>query len=72
MKKGWRIVLIIVLICVVFGMVCAGVGLLTGADGERISSIIARRCEERYNLDLDAFIHQWIPEVIQSFRSQVA
>ena len=64
MKKGFTLIELLVVI----GMIAV----LTGADGERISSIIARRCEERYNLDLDAFIHQWIPEVIQSFRSQVA
>ena len=71
MKKGWRVSLIIVAICIAFGAVCAGVGVLTGADTERIGAIIERRCEDRYNLDLDAFIHQWIPEVVQIFKAEL-
>ena len=65
MKKGWRVILVIVAICIAFGAVCAGVGVLTGADTDRIGAIVERRCEDRYNLDLDAFIPQWIPEVVQ-------
>ena len=71
MKKGWRVIPIIVAICIAFGAVCAGVGVLTGADTERIGAIIERRCEDRYNLDLDAFIHQWIPEVVQIFKAEL-
>ena len=71
MKKGWRVILIIVVICIAFGAVCAGVGVLTGADTERIGAIIERRCEDRYNLDLDAFIHLWIPEVVQIFKAEL-
>ena len=71
MKKGWRVILVIVAICIAFGAVCAGVGVLTGADTERIGAIIERRCEDRYNLDLDAFIHQWIPEVVQIFKAEL-
>ncbi len=71
MKKGWRVILIIVVICIAFGAVCAGVGVLTGADTDRIGSIIERRCEDRYNLDLDAFLHQWIPEVVQIFKAEL-
>ena len=36
MKKGWRIILSIVLVALVMGGLCFGVGLLTGADLERI------------------------------------
>ena len=36
MKKGWRIILGIVLVAVIFGGLCCGVGVLTGADRERI------------------------------------
>lgn len=71
MKKGWRVILIIVAICIAFGAVCAGVGVLTGADTDRIGAIVERRCEDRYNLDLDAFIHQWIPEVVQIFKAEL-
>ncbi len=72
MKKGWRIILVLVAICIAFGAVCAGVGVLTGADTERVGAIIERRCEERYNLDLDAFLHEWIPEVAGTFRNALS
>ena len=36
MKKGWRVILGIVLVAVIFGGLCCGVGLLTGADTDRI------------------------------------
>lgn len=36
MKKGWRIILGIVLGAILVGAVCFGVGLLTGADMARI------------------------------------
>ena len=36
MKKGWRIILGIFLVAVIFGGLCCGVGILTGADFDRI------------------------------------
>ena len=36
MKKGWNIILMIVLAVVVLGAVCMGVGFITGADTARI------------------------------------
>ena len=36
MKKGWRIIFGIVLVALVFGGLCCGVGLLTGAEFDRI------------------------------------
>lgn len=36
MKKGWRIVLIIVLAAILLGAISMGVGILTGADVGRI------------------------------------
>ena len=36
MKKGWRIILTIVLVVLILGGVCFGVGLLTGGDVDRI------------------------------------
>ena len=46
MKKGWRIVITIVLVAALLGAVCVGVGLMTGADGIRIFSIL----DDRYLL----------------------
>ena len=36
MKKGWRVILGIVLVALVLGGLCTGVGFLTGADTQRI------------------------------------
>ncbi|MBQ5406162.1 MAG: hypothetical protein IIU18_05970 [Oscillospiraceae bacterium] len=46
MKKAGRIVLIIVLVAVLLGAVCVGVGLMTGADAMRVYSTL----DERYNI----------------------
>ncbi len=37
MKNGWRVILSIVVVVVILGGVCVGVGLLTGADTGRIN-----------------------------------
>lgn len=39
MKQIWKIVLIAVLILIVLGMVCAAIGLFTGASVERMIEI---------------------------------
>lgn len=46
MRKGWRIVLFIVVAALFLGTVCVGVGVLTGADGDRIYQTL----DERYHL----------------------
>ena len=43
MKKGWRVVISIVMIAVLLGAVCVGVGMLTGADISRIYSVLDKR-----------------------------
>ena len=43
MKKGWKVVLIVMLIAVVLGGVCIGVGSMTGADMDRIYSVLDNR-----------------------------
>ncbi len=63
MKKGWNIILVIVVICIAIGAVCAGVGVLTGADFDRIGSVLEEYIAEQHNVDADLFIHEWIPEV---------
>ena len=40
MKKAWRVILVIVAIAITIGAVCAGVGVLTGADPDRIGAIL--------------------------------
>ena len=36
MKSGWKIILIVVVIAILLGAICIGVGAMTGADFTRI------------------------------------
>ena len=46
MKKAWRVILVIVLAVIVFGGVCLGVGIMTGADVSRIYTVL----DKQFNL----------------------
>lgn len=48
MKKGWYIILVIVLAALLLGAVCVGVGFITGADTARIYSVL----DDKYNITL--------------------
>ena len=72
MRRGWKIVLIIVAVCIAFGIVSAGVGTLTGADTDRIGAILEQRIGERNNVDVDALIHEWVPQVVEIVKDQVS
>lgn len=48
MKKGWKIVMAIVLIVIVIGIVGVGVGVLTGAEYTRIYSVL----DDQYRIDM--------------------
>lgn len=50
MKKGWRVIIIIVLVAVLLGGVSLAVGFMTGAETTRIMDTL----DARYN------IHMWI------------
>ena len=43
MNKAWRVIIFIVLIAILLGAVCIGVGLITGADTERIYTVLDDR-----------------------------
>ena len=43
MKKGWRVILVIVLVAILLGAVCVGVGLMTGGDMPRILEAMDER-----------------------------
>lgn len=62
MKKAWRVVLIIVLVALVLGAVCAAVGLITGADLPRILSVL----DDRYGINL--YIN-WFNELMADVRA---
>ncbi len=65
MKKAWRIIIVIVVICFAVGAVSAGVGVLTGADFVRIGTTLNEQFAEKYHYDLNAIIHEWIPQSAQ-------
>ena len=46
MKNGWRIIIIVVLIAILLGGICLGVGVITGADMSHIYETL----DEQYNL----------------------
>jgi len=70
-KKAWNVILVIVVICIAVGAVSAGVGVLTGADFDRIGAALEERVAEKHNVDLNAFIHDWIPESLGIIRDEV-
>lgn len=57
MKKSWKVIIVIVLIAILLGAVCIGVGLLTGADFPRIVSILDNRYHVKvyYEYGIDLF-----------------
>ncbi len=46
MKTGWRIILTIVVLAILLGSICFGVGLLTGGNPDRV----LQRLNEDYHL----------------------
>ena len=71
MKKGWRIVLTIVIICFALGAVSAAVGLMTGADFDRIGSGIEDWAAEKYNVDARLFFQEWLPQSMKVIREDL-
>ena len=47
MKKSWKIVGVIILTVFVLGLICIGVGYLTGADFSRIYPVI----DDKFQID---------------------
>ena len=56
MKSGWKIILLVVLIAILLGAVCMGVGMMTGADFPRIWSTL----DDKYHVDM---YYQYFMEV---------
>lgn len=69
MKKGWRIIITIVLVAILLGAVSVGVGLMTGGDLPRIYAAL----DERYH---PALYYDYVLQVIDvlwgAVRSAVA
>lgn len=71
MNKVWRVILVIVVISVAVGAVSAGVGIFTGADFDRIGAVLQEDVAKTFNVDLNAFIREWIPEAFAVLRSEL-
>ena len=48
MKSGWKIILIVVVIAILLGAICIGVGAMTGADFSRIWAML----DNRYHVEM--------------------
>ena len=64
MAKGWKIVTAISFAAIVLGAVFIGVGLLTGAEFERIISTL----DQRYQLTM---YYNWVLESINAILAQI-
>lgn len=60
MRKGWRIIITIVLIVALLGAVSVGVGLMTGAEMDRIYSVV----DERYNVTAWLEYYQQVYDIL--------
>lgn len=64
MAKGWKIVIAISFTAIVLGAVCIGVGLLTGAEFDRIISTL----DQRYML---TEYYNWFVEAVNAVIEQI-
>ena len=64
MKKGWRIIGIVVLIAALLGAVSVGVGMLTGAGLDRIFSVL----DEQYHIEI---YYDYIVSAVRAVLSSV-
>lgn len=57
MKSGWKIILIVVVIAILLGAICIGVGAMTGADFTRIWATL----DNRYHVNMyyQYFVEVW-------------
>jgi hypothetical protein len=57
MKSGWKVILVVVVIAILLGAICMGVGSMTGADFSRIWSTL----DNRYHVEMyyQYFLEVW-------------
>lgn len=65
MKKAWKVIFTIVLIAVLLGALCVGVGLLTGAKMDVIYQVL----DNRYHVEV---YYQYVLDVINAVTSALA
>lgn len=66
MKKGWQIIIAVVSIMILLGGICVGVGFITGAEFDRIFTVV----DNRYNVTVyaDWFREEVLGSYIPSLR----
>lgn len=64
MMRGWKIVTAVSFAVIVLGAVCIGVGLLTGAEFERIFATL----DQRYQITA---YYNWMLDVIDAVKAQL-
>ena len=64
MIKGWKLVIGISFAAIILGAVCIGVGLLTGADFERIFTTL----DQRYQI---VAYFNWLLESVEAVKTQL-
>ncbi|MBQ7895563.1 MAG: hypothetical protein IJ364_03280 [Oscillospiraceae bacterium] len=64
MMKGWKIITAISFAAIVLGAVCIGVGLLTGAEFERVFSTL----DQRYQITM---YYNWVLDAIEAVKTQI-
>lgn len=65
MKSGWKIILLVVLIAILLGAVCMGVGKMTGADFTRIWATL----DDKYHVEM---YYQYFVEVWSLLQTELA
>ncbi len=65
MKSGWKIILLVVLIAILLGAVCMGVGMMTGADFTRIWATL----DDKYHVEM---YYQYFVEVWSLLQTELA
>lgn len=65
MKSGWKVILMVVVIAILLGAVCMGVGAMTGADFTRIWATL----DSRYHVDM---YYQYLIEVWNTLVTELA
>lgn len=68
MKKGWKVVSIIVFVALLLGIVFTAVGFMTGADYDRIYSVLDARY---YITEYIEYVSQVVAIVSQEFGGAV-
>ena len=64
MIRGWKVVTAISFAAIVLGAVCIGVGILTGAEFDRVFTIL----DDRYQI---VAYFNWLLEVVAALKAQL-